>query len=200
MKKNILAVIALILALISLALCGMTISAAWDMADRYDAQLAWMDERYASLDARLAALESRFGALEAQPDVPVPSEPAPTEAPAASEAYCNLIIGDWTFEGDTLTVSTAFAQVLAENNALETAVIRLETGSEPITLPIEMHPGEAAHSYELDLTNLVFVLSDLSEGDMMALHLDVTLSDGQALTACAATWEYLEGKLHMSVG
>lgn len=198
MKKNILSIIALILALISLALCGMTISAAWDMADRYDAQLAWMDERYASLESRLAALESRFGALESQSDVPVPSEPAPTEAPA--EAYCNLILGDWTFEGDTLTVSTAFAQVLAENADLETALIRLETGSDPITLPIEMHPGEAAHSYELDLTNLVFVLSDLSEGDMMALHLDVTLSDGQALTACAATWEYLEEKLHMSVG
>ncbi|MBR3973723.1 MAG: hypothetical protein IKJ99_07195 [Oscillospiraceae bacterium] len=193
MKKNILSVIALILALVSLALCGMTISAAWDMADRYDAQLAWMDERYASL-------ESRLDALEARPETPAPTEPVYTEEPDEDLTYCNLIIDDWTFENGVLTVHTAFAQVMAENNSLESAFIELKTEDAPVILTIEMLPGEASDSYELDLYNLVYELPELYEGEWLSLNLHVTLADGTTLVTSGGTWEYLEGKLHMSVG
>lgn len=194
MKKNILAVIALILGLVSLALCGMTISAAWDMAARYGAELAWMNERYAYLESRLAALET-------QENTPVPSEPAPTEAPAENIAYCNLIIGDWTFENGTLTVSTAFAQVLAENTALESAAIVLRSSAEAIgSQMIEMAPGEATDSYELDLSDLTFEIPAPADGDMLELLLEITLSDGRTLVSCGGSWEYLEGKLLMIAG
>jgi len=194
MKNNILSVIALVLALVSLTLCGMTISAAWDMADRYDAQLAWMDERYASL-------ESRLDALEAQPETPIPVEPVPTEAPEEQIAYCNLIIGDWTFEEGKLTVSTAFAQALAENTALESAAILLTVNGEAIaTLPIEMAPGEATDSYELDLSELAFDVPALTDGDSVEMLLEITLSDGRVLTSCGGNWEYLENNLQMIAG
>lgn len=194
MKKNILSVIALILALVSLALCGMTISAAWDMADRYDAQLAWMDERYASLEARLDALEAR-------PEAPIPTEPAPTEAPEEGMAYCNLIIGDWTFEEGKLTVSTAFAQALAENTALDSAAIVLTVNGEALhMLSIEMAPGEASDSYELDLSELTFEIAGLADGNSVELLLEITLSDGRTLTSCGGSWEYLEENLQMIAG
>ena len=194
MKKNILSVIALILALISLALCGMTISAAWDMADRYDAQLAWMDERYASLESRLTA-------LEAQPESPISTEPTPTEVPAENIAYCNLIIGDWTFENSKLTISTAFAQVLAENTALNSAVIVLQVNGEAFSAElIEMAPGEATDSYELDLSELSFDMPLLSDGDSVELLLVITLSDGRTLVSCGGSWEYLEENLQMIAG
>ena len=194
MKKNILAVIALILALISLALCGMTISAAWDMADRYDAQLAWMDERYASL-------KSRMDALEAQPEAPIFTEPAPTEAPEENIAYCNLILGDWIFENGKLTISTAFAQVLAENTPLDGSAIVLQINGETIIAsPIEMAPGEASDSYELDLAELAFDVPQLSDGDSVELGLEITLADGRVLTSWGGSWEYLENNLQMIGG
>ena len=194
MKKNILSIIALILALVSLALCGMTISAAWDMADRYDAQLAWMGERYASL-------ESRLDALEAQPEAPIPTEPAPTEAPEEGIAYCNLIIGDWTFEEGSLTVSSTFAQALAENTALKSAAIILTVNGEAQhTCSIEMAPGEATDSYELDLSELAFDVPALTDGSTVELLLEITLADGRVLTACGGNWEYLEENLQMIAG
>ena len=194
MKKNILSVIALVLALVSLVLCGMTISTAWDMADRYDAKLAWMDERYASL-------ESRLDALEAQSNAPIYTEAAPSEAPEERAAYCNLIIGDWIFEEGRLTVSTAFAQALAENTALERAFIVLTVNGDALhMLSIEMAPGEATDSYELDLSELLFDVPALADGDAVELLLEITLSDGRILTSCGGNWEYLENNLQMIAG
>lgn len=188
MKKKTLSLFALILALAAILLAGFT----------------WMTVRNqtAELSARLDVLETELQQLKSQM---AETQPPSTESPAPAdegECYCNLYLSDWTCEGSTLTLTAASAQVVATaSRPLTGAALILEiNGVSHSAVILDMHPGEASDSYELDLSGFPLTLPELSHGDHLALRLEATLSDGTVLTALGGTWDYEGDQLLMVAG
>lgn len=185
-KKNVLSVIALICAVISLAVSVFTFLSVREMANAYEERMSHND------------LPG-----ESRPTVPdeeeIPTGAAPAEA---SSHYCNLIVGDWSFYDAALTVDTAFAQVMAGPNVTidDARKILTVNGEALYAAVLTLHPGEAGDSYELDLDKAEYLLLELSEGDHVELLLEATLSDGCVLTSCGAGWDYEGGQLLMIAG
>ena len=92
-----------------------------------------------------------------------------------------------TNEGETITVSEA-ALVLSFNGE--------EVGSEKLTLT----ESETAGSYTLTLTNVSFDVSEMENDQQLILTLNVTLSNGQSLSAAGGTFYYNDGELLTAVG
>lgn len=192
MKKSIIAILALILALAALIL---TVFACLEIK----AQTARLD----ALETQLQQLQSQMA--ETQPPVTDPPVADPTNPPAPEdegECYCNLYLGDWTCEDGTLTLTAASAQVVSTpGRQLTGAALILEVnGTSHSTVVLQMHPGEASDSYELDLSGFSLNLPELSQGDQMNLYLEATLSDGSVLTALGGTWDYEGDQLLMVAG
>lgn len=178
-KKNITSILALLVALASLAVAAFACYRTWNLQQDYE--------------ARLAAMERSLTQL--------PQESAPV-SDAGYECYSNLFVGEWTFENNALCLSTAHAQVLsAPEVTVNTAQTVLYINGEVfLTEDHVMSPGEASDSYTLELENAEYLLPELVEGDMIDLWLEVTLSDGQTLSASGGSWDYQDGCLQLTVG
>ena len=177
MKKNIISILALVVALAALLLAVSAYLSCRNLAEIYDARLAQLEDTVAQLTANQEVL------------------------PESQNRYCNLVTGDWSHDRDTLTLDTAYAQVLAEGTGLDSAcLILLVNGQAYSTLIIEMAPGEAESSYELDLSGTVLPLPDLKTGDHLELRLEASLTDGSEVSAQGGTWDWENGQLLMVAG
>ena len=125
----------------------------------------------------------------------------------ALSAYCTLVIGDSDVRDHVLTVETAYVHIhtpqLGSGSALTCTQARLvlkNGDSELAASPVTPVPAEEAGSYTCDVLNAAFILPPLAEGEAVDLYLEVTLSDGQVLTHCAATWYAVPGGFSMAAG
>lgn len=141
----------------------------------------------------------------ASPDNPV--YPELVYLADALTAYCNLVVGEWYVRDDMLTLEACYAHIhtpqLGSSTEAYTAVrIVLKHGDEVLAeeaiSPAETEEGSG--SYTCEVTDIVFALPDLPEGDQVDLWLEATLSSGQVLTSCAATWYAMPGGFSMAAG
>lgn len=125
----------------------------------------------------------------------------------ALSAYCNLVVGDWFVRDGVLTLETSFAHIqtpqLGDTGTLQCTGARLVMKNGDTALaefPIAPAPGEGDGSYECEVTAATFTLPELAEGEQVDLWLEATLSDGQVLTTCAATWYAMRSGFTMAAG
>lgn len=122
-------------------------------------------------------------------------------------AYCNLVVGDWYIRDNILTLETSFAHIqtpqLGDTGTLTCtqASLVLKNGDTVLEeFAITPAPGDGEGSYECEVAAAVFELPELAEGEQVDLWLEATLSDGQILTACAATWYAMHSGFTMAAG
>jgi len=191
---KLISMLALIVALAALAISMLAWVRAVEAEREYEARLAEMEHLHASVQQEIEA-------LRAPTEIP-PVETAPPAA--ATESYCNLIIGSWSFEHDALMIHSACAQVMSETAMPDSAVLVLVFNGDPrISTPIVLTPGEGSGSYVKEMDNQIFNLPEHShsaEGDLIELRLEVSLADGQVLSADGGSWEFSAGELGMIAG
>lgn len=180
MKKTLLAVLAFALALSALGLSVFT----WTLLKDYRQQLDHLEHTVAQLSSDLEAA--------------IRSQDSLSDSPAR---YCTLSLAEWTSDAHTLTLTACHAQVMAEGTGLEQANLVVMINSEPYsTWSIDMLPGEAEGSFELDLSGLILTLPELKNGDQLELRLEATLTDGSEMSALGGTWDRESGRLLLVAG
>lgn len=136
----------------------------------------------------------------------VPTDPLCIYLEDALSAYCNLLVEDWTLEGDVLTVVSAFTQAVVPQISADGSIPGVDSARLVLKLDdaqigaeaLSMTSGESSFSYEQDVTDIAFTLPELSDSSELGLWLEVTLTDGRTLSACGANW-YPDGDSLMLV-
>lgn len=136
----------------------------------------------------------------------VPTDPLCIYLEDALSAYCNLLVENWSVEGDTLTVESAFTQAVVPQisadgstpSLVDARLVLMLDGVEIGAAPLNMVSGESDFSYEQDVTGVSFTLRELEADSELGLWLEATLSDGRTLSACGANW-YPDGDTLMLV-
>lgn len=123
----------------------------------------------------------------------------------ALTAYCNLVVGDWYVRDNVLTLENCYAQIqtprLGGELTCDQARLVLKHGDAVLAqVPVFPVQGEESGSYACDVTDAVFALPGLAEGEQVDLWLEATLSDGQLLTVNAATWYAMHSGFSMAAG
>lgn len=140
----------------------------------------------------------------ASPDNPV--YPELVYLADALTAYCNLVVGEWFVREDMLTLEACYAhvhtpQLGSDSVTCASARILLKHGDTILDeVSVSPTPDEEIGSYSCEITDLIFALPDLTQGEQVDLWLEATLSDGQVLTTCAATWYAMPGGFSMAAG
>lgn len=136
-----------------------------------------------------------------------PTYPELVNLADALSAYCNLVVDDWYVRNSYLTLETCFAQVqtpqLGETGTLTCERARLllkNKGSVIAEYPVTLIQGDGVGSYEAAVVHATFKLPILPEGEQVDLWLEAALSDGQVLTANAATWYAMPNGFSMVAG
>lgn len=172
--------------------------------------LSPLENEITRLNEDLAALRGRVEALETENELLKEQLAEMGSAPEQTEPDYNPIaelnIYDWTAEGTTLTIH-AFARVMAlakgDGTVGQIESCTLVLGLNDVdweTRELQLLPGEASDSMELELDGEVFALEELADGDSLELRLEVLLTDGRVLTAVGGGWDYAEGQLMMIAG
>ena len=123
-------------------------------------------------------------------------------------AYCNIIVDGWEDEGGNLTITSGYAQIQlprlsneADGAAFQSTNLVLRLNGNPVESQLlDMPQGEGEGSYELVLSGNTFKMPELQDDYQLELILEVTLSDGQVLTASGGSWYYNAGEMFMVVG
>lgn len=123
-------------------------------------------------------------------------------------AYCNLYISDFKVENGKLTVTAGFAHVQLPQLSPDGASVSFEKAQLSFTLngeeieaqDISLPAGEGAGSHEASLSAISFTMPEMENDYQLDLYLNVTLSDGEALSANGGSWFYSGGELRMSAG
>lgn len=125
----------------------------------------------------------------------------------ALSAYCNLVVGEWYVRDDVLTLERSYAHIqtpqLSTSGAITCtqACLVLKNGETVLAeVPYTPTPEAETGSYEDELIDAAFSLPELAEGEQVDLWLEATLSDGQVLTTCAATWYAMPSGFSMAAG
>lgn len=143
--------------------------------------------------------------------VNTPTEPtnqAFIDMEAALESYCSIIVEESTAADGQLTLTKANVQVKAPDitNAGETitcqeAALALTFNGEELTKEVlTLTQDEETGLFEAFLENMVFDLPELDAEQRVELALNVTLSNGQVLSAFGGSWIYDAEGLLPAVG
>ena len=143
--------------------------------------------------------------------VNTPAEPtneAFIDIEAALESYCSVTIDDSTFENSKLTLTSGKVQVKVPSitNAGETITCQEATlvltfngetlGQEVLTLS----EAETGGLFEAPLENITFDIPEMENEQSVELTLNVTLTNGQILSAFGGSWVCREEGILAVVG
>ena len=138
----------------------------------------------------------------------VPTDEALINMESSLNSYCDLMVDSSSFADGKLTITEGSVQVQTPKITNEGETITVseaalvlsfngeEVGSEKLTLT----ESETAGSYTLTLTNVSFDVSEMENDQQLILTLNVTLSNGQSLSAAGGTFYYNDGELLTAVG
>lgn len=122
-------------------------------------------------------------------------------------AYCILTINQWSAEGSELVISQGHIEVqlplvgsFGDTAAEKAELILLHGGSEIGRTELEGLTTPVGGRMELTLADLSFPIPELQDEDYLELILEVTLTDGQTITAPGAGWYQSGDGLTMVVG
>lgn len=125
-----------------------------------------------------------------------PVEDIPVYLAAALTSYCNLTMDSWLDLDNTLTITAAYVQAQlprltfdGSNASIEKAELLLYyQGEICASAPITLEPGTGDGAYELTVSGVSMPMPQMAENESLDLYLEITLSDGQVLTALGASW------------
>lgn len=123
-------------------------------------------------------------------------------------AYGNVIVEDWKYDADNLTLISGYIQVqtprIPVNGELLTVTkseLVLYYGNTVLERQALVLPaGEGEGSYELALASVPFPMPEMEDGSQLELWLEVTLSDGQTMALNGGSWYNNSGILELNVG
>ena len=126
----------------------------------------------------------------------------------ALESYCSVVVEESTFEDGNLTLSSGKVQVKAptitnegETITCQEAVLVLSyNGEEASRQTLTLAETETAGIFETSLENVVFDLPKMESNEKVELMLNVTLTNGQTLTAFGGNWSYSDDGLLPAFG
>ena len=181
--KNFLALVALVCALIAVGLSVFSLLALQDATDRM-----------AALEQKNAFLQEQVNTLAA------------FQNSVSSDAYCHLMVNQWSSDLTNLTVVNGVAQVTVTTSGssellVQSAQLVLRQGVREFSrIPVSLLVGENGTNFEALLENISFPLPELEENDQVDLWLEVVLSDGQILLSPACGWYRSGNDLFMVAG
>lgn len=139
------------------------------------------------------------------PENPVEDLPVYLESSLAS--YCNMMVDSWLDDGSAVTLTSAYVQVQLPRlsaqgvlTAKKAQLVLYRNSQEVSRTDITLQPGEAAGSYEMELSDQTLPLPEMAEDDYLDLWLEVTLSDGRTLSTAGASWFNSPDGLFLVVG
>lgn len=148
-----------------------------------------------------------------QTEVAINTPTAPTDdalinLKSALDSYCNMTVASATQDGSTLTLTGGSVDVQApritnEGEAITCSKAELVlTFDEEIvgTAALTMEAAEIPGSYTADISGISFNIPAMEDDQQLSIRLDVTLSNGQFLTAPGGTFSFLNGEMVSSVG
>lgn len=146
-------------------------------------------------------------------EIPVNTPTAPTNEAfinlaSSLDSHCSLVVESSNYDGSRLTITNGTIAVqpprIADNNqavtCTKTVLTLLVDGSETETVELAMPDLVEDGSYTLNLTDTSFQVPKLEDDQQLSIELNVTLSNGQTLSAPGGIWFYNAGSLMMSVG
>lgn len=124
------------------------------------------------------------------------------------ESYCNVMVDATSFASGKLTITGGSAQVqlpritnAGQAITCSDAVLILSfNGQEVDRKKVELESAGADAICQKDLANTTFSVPALEDDQQLTLRMDVTLSNGQMLSASGGTWYYNGGELLLAVG
>lgn len=137
-----------------------------------------------------------------------PTDDALINMETALNSYCSMTVDDSEQKGSKLTITAGSAEVQApritnEGETITCAKAELvltfneaEVGRQALSLEEAEIPG----SYTADISGVSFDIPAMEDDQQLAVRLDVTLSNGQFLTAAGGTWSFLNGEMVTTVG
>ena len=137
-----------------------------------------------------------------------PVEDIPVYLASALTAYCNLTMDSWLDLDNTLTISAAYVQAQLPRLTLdgsEATIVKAELllyyqGEVCASAPITLEPSQAEGAYELTVSGITMPMPQMEEDESLDLFLEITLSDGQVLSALGAGWYCTSEGLFSVVG
>lgn len=143
--------------------------------------------------------------------VNTPAEPvneAFIDLAASLEAYCSVTVEESAFEGSTLTLSSCKVQVQApvitnegETISCQQAQLILSFNGEALAqTDVTLEATETAGLLEAVISDMTFEIPEMEDDQKVELALNVTLSNGQILSAYGGDWVYNQEGLLPVVG
>lgn len=146
-------------------------------------------------------------------EVAVNTPAAPTnetfiDIEAALESYCSIIVEESSFADDQLTLSRGTVQVKTPTitnegetiTCQEAALVLSFNGEELKKEVLTLTQDEETGLFEAFLENIVFDVPEMEAEQKVELTLNVTLSNGQVLSAFGGNWIYNAEGLLPAVG
>ncbi len=132
----------------------------------------------------------------------------PVYLAASLSSYCNMTVDSWFDKDGVLTLSLAYVQAqlprlsaTGDVPAIESAQLRLyHNGTVYSSTAITLESGESEGAYQLTISGEGVSMPEVALDDSLDLYLEITLSDGQTLTALGASWYSGEDGLFAVMG
>lgn len=126
----------------------------------------------------------------------------------ALQSYCSLTVIASEQSGDKLTISEGTVTIQlplitdeGQSIVCDSAVLVLTAGGEDIgSAKLQLEEAPDAGTYNLSIAGTEFAVPEMDNDHRAELRLDVTLSNGQTLTAMGGGWIYNDGSLMLIVG
>lgn len=126
----------------------------------------------------------------------------------ALSSYCGMMVEESKLEGSELTIASGYAQVQLPRIGLTTGDVTISVaqlilesaGKELGRCDLTMVPGETPDRYAAEIAGIHFTIPAMEDDQQMDIRMEVTLSDGQTLSAAGGSWFFSGGEPVLVVG
>lgn len=137
-----------------------------------------------------------------------PTDDALINMEAALNSYCSMTVEASGQKGSKLIITEGAAEVQAPRITNEGETITCTKAELVLTFneeevgrqALSLEEAEIPGSYTADISGVSFDIPAMEDDQQLAVRLDVTLSNGQFLTAAGGTWSFLNGEMVTTVG
>lgn len=126
----------------------------------------------------------------------------------ALNSYCNLLVTDSAYENGKLTLTAGKLEIQAPQltdggeaiTCQETFLVLTKDGEELTRTAVTVEASEVPGGFEAELVGTTFTLPAMEEDGQVLLRAEISLSNGQSLSAEGGTWTYMDGQIVATVG
>ena len=126
----------------------------------------------------------------------------------ALNSYCNLLVTDSSYEDGKLTLTAGKLEIQAPQltdggeaiTCQEIALVLTKDGEELSRTSVAVTASEIPGGFEAELAGTSFAVPTMEDDGQVVLQAEVSLSNGQSLSAQGGTWTYMDGQIVATVG